>query len=1096
MGTTGVLHIKAQKNFSGVDEVRKIISFSMKNKLAVWLLTLVVIVGGIYAGTNMKMETMPDFTIPVVSVSTVYQGAAPEEVDDSISQPIEQKLQTLPGVQNVSSTSATGMSSVIVEYGYDQNMDQAVNDVKDAVDRLTLPDQAQKPTIMRISMDDMPVYGLSVSGDGQSLEKLSSQVTKDLLPAVEGVDGVSSVTLSGQQTENVQIAFKDRQLQKYGLTQDTVINLIKGDNVSAPLGLYTIDSSQKSIVVSGNIKSVDDLKKIRIPAVPQSAASTGNQPGATGSQTSSSVQQQGSGQTTGQSTASGRAAASGQSTAQTQVQIPTVQLSDIADVTLQKKAESISRTNGKESIGLSIVKGQDANTVDVVNGVKEKIKDFEKDHSDVHIVSMLDQGQPIVESVTTMVEKAIFGALFAMLVILLFLRNIRTTLISVVSIPLSLLIALLVLNQMKVTLNIMTLGAMTIAIGRVVDDSIVVIENIYRRMSLSTEKLSGRELIREATHEMFIPIMSSTIVTIAVFLPMALVTGIIGQIFMPFALTIVFALLASLIVAVTIVPMLSNSFFKSGLKKKNDSDEHPGKLASFYRRMLNGALNHKIIVFGSAVVLLVASLFLVPHIGASFLPEDQEKELIITYNPDPGQTVEDTKQLALRAEKYLESDDNMTKMQYSIGGSSSTSMFQSSDNQALFFVTYKDSTANFSKLQQDTLKDLNNLSDQGEWKLQDFGSGGSSSNTLTLYVYGDSMSDLRPVVDDVVDLIKKDKNFTETDSSLSKSYGQYTITADQKKLGQNGIAAGQIAEALMSTSSMSNNQALTTIKRDGDDLNVYLKPADEKGFKSIDDLTDQTVTSPTGQKVQISDLATVENGQSPQSVTKRDGKLYAEVTSKVTAKNVSAATTQLQNRIDKMNLPDGTSVSFAGVTEQMNDSFSQLGMAMLAAILIVYFVLVVTFGGGLAPFAILFSLPFAVIGSLVALLISGETISVSSMIGALMLIGIVVTNAVVLIDRVIHKEKAGLDTREALLEAAGTRIRPILMTAIATICALIPLAIGMEGSGGLISKGLAVTVIGGITSSTVLTLFIVPIVYETLMKMKRKLTRKKINTAE
>lgn len=1075
----------------------------MKNKLAVWLLTLIVIVGGIYAGTNMKMETMPNFNIPVVSVSTLYPGAAPNEIDSSITQPIEQKLQTLPGVQNVSSTSSTGMSSVVVEYNYSQDMNQAVNDIKGVVDQLALPTQAQKPNVMKISMNAMPVYSLSITGKGQSLDQLTKKVQNDLLPAVEGVNGVSSATLSGQQTEDVQISFNAAQLKKYGLNQDTVVSLIKGNNISTPLGLYTINKSQKSVVVSGNVQSVNDLKNIRIPVVPQTSSSAQGMTGSAGQTGAGSASQtmQGAGAQSGASAAQNSSrttgAAAGQNTAVLVRQIPTVRLSDIANVTYEKKAESISRTNGKQSIGLSIIKGQDANTVDVVNGVKQQVAKFVKDNANIQAVAMYDQGQPIEQSVSTMLQKAIFGALFAMLVILLFLRNIRTTLISVVSIPLSLLIALLVLKQMNVTLNVMTLGAMTIAIGRVVDDSIVVIENIYRRMSLSTEKLSGMELIRDSTHEMFIPIMSSTIVTIAVFLPMAMVSGVIGQIFLPFALTIVFSLLASLLVAITVVPMLSDSMFKRGLKRKTHSEENPGKLASFYRRLLNGALNHKIIVFGSAIIIFVASLFLVPHIGASFLPNDQQKQMIITYNPNPGQTTADTEKVALKAEKYLQSNKNMTKMQYSIGGSSSTAMFQSSDNQALFFVSYKNSTPDFAKLQDSTINSLKKVSDQGDWQLQNFGSGGSSTNTLTLYVYGNTMNDLRPAVNDLVNLVAKDNNFTQAGSSLSKSYDQYTISADQAKLGQYGISAGQIAQTLMQSSSMSNNQALTTIKRPASsDLNVYLKTAGSSGIGDISALTNQTVTSPAGNQVKIKDIAGVQKGLSPQSITKRNGKLYAQVTANVTAKNVSGATADLQKKINKMHLPSGTSVTFSGVTQQMNDSFSQLGMAMLAAIIIVYFILVVTFGGGLAPLAILFSLPFAIIGSLIALLISGETISVSSMIGALMLIGIVITNAVVLIDRVIHKEKAGLETREAILEAAGTRIRPILMTAIATICALLPLAFGMEGSGGLISKGLAVTVIGGITSSTILTLVIVPIVYESIMKFRKRIGRKKVKTAE
>lgn len=1063
--------------------MRRIISFSTRNKLAIWLLTIIVIVAGIYAGTHMKMETMPDLNIPVVSISTGYQGATPDDIDNKITQPIEEKVRNLPGVQNVSSTSSSGMSSVQVEYDYNKDMDKAVSDVKEAIDQISLPDNAQKPNVLKADFNAFPVYSISVTGQNQSLATLTDKVEKDLVPAIEGVGGVSSVTTSGQQIKDIQIAFKSDQLKKYGLSQDTVTGLIKNNNVSSPLGLYTIDKKEKSVVVSGNIKSADDLKNIEIPI----AAGSGSQTAASQGSAQSSGQGQ-SGQSSMPAAQSGQSQGA-QGAAAAKTQLKTIKLKDVADVTLEKKAESYSRTNGKESIGVSIVKSQDANTVDVVNGVKAKISKFEKEHPGTKVVSMFDQGKPIQQSVNTMVEKAIYGAIFAMLVILLFLRNIRTTLISVISIPLSLLIALTILNQMGITLNIMTLGALTIAIGRVVDDSIVVIENIYRRMSLSTEKLRGKELIKEATHEMFIPIMSSTIVTIAVFLPMALVSGMVGQIFLPFALTIVFSLLASLLVAITVVPMMADGLFKRGLKKKKNTEEHPGKMAAFYRRVLNGALNHKILTFGGAVLVLVASLMLVPKIGASFLASDDEKEIIFTFNPNPGETVSDAKKVARQAEKYLESSSYMTKMQYSIGGSSSEQMFQAANNQALFFVSYKKSTPDFEKFQTKTLNGLKKLSNKGEWKIQDFGSGGSDTNTLTLYVYGDSMSQLKPVVNDVENLVKKDHHFANTDSSLSQSYDQYTIVANQEKLGQYGLSAGQIAQTLMGSSTLSNSQALTTIKQDGKDLDVYVKP-DKQNDDSINDLTNQTVASSTGQQVKIKDVAKVEKGTSANSITKRNGKFYAEVTAKVTAKDVSKATQDLKKKVDKLDIPKNTSVSFSGVSEQMNDSFSQLGLAMLAAIAIVYFVLVVTFGGGLAPLAILFSLPFAVIGSLVALLISGETISVSSMIGALMLIGIVITNAVVLIDRVIHKEKEGLPTRQALLEAAGTRLRPILMTAIATICALLPLAFGMEGSGGLISKGLAVTVIGGIASSTLLTLVIVPIVYETLMKIRHKRGKK------
>lgn len=407
-------------------------------------------------------------------------------------------------------------------------------------------------------------------------------------------------------------------MKELGLSEDTVKNIIKGSDVSLPLGLYTFKDTEKSVVVDGNITTIKALKELKIPAIPSSPNGQGNQNAGAGTQTSQM----------------NPAAMNG---------IPTVTLEEIADIKEVGKAESISRTNGKEAIGIQIVKAADANTVDVVNAVKDKVTDLEKKYKDLEIISTFDQGAPIEKSVETMLSKAIFGAIFAIVIIMLFLRNIRTTLISVVSIPLSLLIAVLVIKQMDITLNIMTLGAMTVAIGRVVDDSIVVIENIYRRMSLSEEKLRGKDLIREATKEMFIPIMSSTIVTIAVFLPLGLVKGMIGEMFLPFALTIVFALLASLLVAVTIVPMLAHSLFKkeSMREKEVHHEEKPSKLANGYKRILEWALNHKIITSSIAVLLLVGSLALVPIIGVSFLPSEEEKMIIATYNPEPGQTLED-----------------------------------------------------------------------------------------------------------------------------------------------------------------------------------------------------------------------------------------------------------------------------------------------------------------------------------------------------------------------------------------------------------------------------------------------------------------------
>jgi HAE1 family hydrophobic/amphiphilic exporter-1 len=395
-------------------------------------------------------------------------------------------------------------------------------------------------------------------------------------------------------------------------------------------------------------------------------------------------------------------------------------------------------------------------------------------------------------------------------------------------------------------------------------------------------------------------------------------------------------------------------------------------------------------------------------------------------------------------------------------------------------LSYAEDFKGFAAEKEKIVPLLQELGGIGEWKELDVTGGGLGGSGVSMLVYGSDMKSLQPVVDDLLIKLADNKDLKNIDSSMSETYEQYRLVANQEKLSQSGLSAGQIAMAL---SPVRERPVLTTIEKDGEQFNVYVK-VETRTFTSKADLENVKLASPLGVEVALKDVVTIEEGESPNTITRRNDRVYAEVSADVTASDIGKVSAEIQKMIDATDLPSGVDVEMGGVTEQINESFTQLGLAMLAAIAVVYLVLVITFGGALTPFAILFSLPFTVIGALLGLLIAGETLSVTAMIGALMLIGIVVTNAIVLVDRVIQKEKEGLSVREALLEAAGTRLRPILMTAIATVGALLPLAFGFE-SGGLISKGMAVTVIGGLTSSTLLTLIIVPIVYEFLNRNRK-----------
>lgn len=1067
--------------------MRSIIRFSLHNKFALWMITLIVVVSGLYSGFTMKQESLPNLSLPYLSVTTVYPGVAPDGVVDQVTAPLEQRLENLSLVKNVLSTSMENVSNIMIEFEYGQDMNQAISEVREAVAEVKLPEGAQAPSISKFSINSFPVISLSVSNTGSlGLEDLTAIVSDDIAPALQDIEGVASVQLVGQYVREVILNFDEAKMAELGLNEDTVKAIIQGSAIQVPLGLFTIDQSEKAVMVDGRVTTLEDLKNMEIPVIPGAGAGAGGletdgPAGGFGDETDGSGMEgmpEAAPGMEGAAVAHPGAAANPAGAAG----LPTVKLSEIASIEVTGKAESISRTNGRDSIGIQIVKANDANTVEVVNAVKEEIGAFEEKYEGLKLDVMLDQGEPIEDSVRTMLDKALYGALFAVIVILLFLRNIRTTIISIVSIPLSLIIALLLLRQFDISLNIMTLGAMSVAIGRVVDDSIVVIENIYRRMSLKGEKLKGQELFVEATREMFLPIMSSTIVTIAVFLPLGLVTGMVGELFMPFALTIVFALLASLLVALTIVPMFGHMLFRNGVKesKKRDHAEKPGVLAGAYRKALAWTLRHKIVTFGAAVILLISSFALVPLIGTSFLPEEEQKYAMYTYTPNPGDRLEDVQERALKAEKIIldAQDPDLVNLQYSVGGNNP--LQPGNSKSGLFYLQFKDETEHFDEKKKDYLTRLREAVPEGEWAEMDM-TGGFGGSKFSLSVYGNSLDEMRPVVEEIARLMSEDGRFEKVETSLSKTYDQYTIAADQAKLSRYGLTAGQIA---MELSPVRTRPVLTQVAVEDKTLDVYVE-ADETEYASVEDIRNARLTSPLGVQVPIGEVATIEEGTTQGSIVRENGRMTVTVSGDITEKDVAKVSSELLEKVDRLEKPATVEIETGGVTEQINETFTQLGLAMAAAVAIVYLVLVLTFGGALAPFAVMFSLPFAVIGGLFALWAADETLSVSALMGALMLVGIVVTNAIVLIDRVIHKEREGLSTREAMLEAAGTRLRPILMTAIATIGALLPLVFEMEGAG-IISRGLGVTVIGGLLSSTLLTLFIVPIVYETLMKMRRK----------
>lgn len=1047
--------------------IKKLLQFSLGNKFAIFLMVVLIILGGVYSSAKLKLELLPDVENPVISVQTTMSGATPQSTQEEISSKIDNQVRSLAYVNSVQTESIPNASIVTVEYDNGTDMDKAEEQLKKEIDKIKFKDGVGEPELTRNSMDAFPIVAYSFTSNNQKLKDVTKKLNQQLVPKLQTIDGVQNAQLNGQTNREVSLKFKQKNLDEKGLTANDVENYIKTATRETPLGLFQFNKSNKSIVVDGQFKSVDAFKNLKIPLSISGQAVQNDS-----DSDSDSLMPSDNTRSTNSSTHMAQ-----------EGQMPSVPLKDLADISVGDERTSISKTNGKDAVNLQIMKSQDANTVQVAREVQKKVDEFVRNESGMKSIKTMDTAKPIEDSLYTMVEKAALGTIVAIIVILLFLRNIRTTAISIVSIPMSILIALIALKLSNVSLNILTLGALTVAIGRVIDDSIVVVENIFRRLSDPNEKLKGENLIISATREVFKPIMSSTLVTIVVFLPLVFVSGSVGEMFRPFALAITFSLLASLLVSITLVPSLGATFFKNGVKNK-EQKEGLGTVGRAYRSALNWSLNHKWIVLIVSIFILVGSVVIgARNLGTSYISTGDNKFLALTYTPKPGETQKSVTQHAEKVQNYLDKKDKVETVQYSIGGPTPQDPTGSTNSMAIM-IKYQSDTPNFDEEPDKVLKHIETFKQPGEWKNQDLGTG-AGNNSVEVTVKGPNTSAMKDTVNRVEKMMTDIKGITNVKSDLSQTYDQYEIKVDQNKAADNGISAAQLA---MNLNENLPEKTISTVNEKGKSIDVKVKQNKQTDWSS-QKIKNIKLNKPTGGTIKLSEIASLKKSYTPSKLTQEDGDYATTVTGKVTDKDVGGKSQQVMAKVKDLEKPSHIKINVGGATDDIDKAISQLAMAMIAAIIIVYLILVITFRGGLAPFTILFSLPFTVIGVVLALIITGETISVPSLIGMLMLIGIVVTNAIVLIDRVINNEKQDMTMKQALIEAGGTRIRPILMTAIATIGALVPLLFGQDSSI-LISKGMAATVIGGLISSTLLTLFVVPVIYEILFTLKNKITKK------
>ncbi|MGW1326012.1 efflux RND transporter permease subunit [Streptomyces antibioticus] len=1005
--------------------------FSLAQRSLIALMSLVALVFGAIAIPQLKQQLLPTIELPMVSVLAPYQGAAPDVVEKQVVEPIEDSLEGVDGITGVTSTASEGNALVVASFDYGNDTERLVADVQQAVNRarVRLPDTVD-PQVVAGSTDDMPTVVLAVTS-GKDQQALADQLDTTVVPALKGIDGVGQVAVTGVRDLQVSVTPDPAKLAKAGLTTLSLSQALEAGGATVPAGSFDEAGANRTVRVGGGYTSVAQIEDLRI------ARATGGKP---------------------------------------------VRLGDVAAVRQEEApADSLTRTNGRPSLAVMVTMDHDGSAVAISEAVEDKLPALRADlGSGAAITVVSDQGPAVSQAIDGLTTEGALGLLFAVLVILVFLASVRSTLVTAVSIPLSVVLALIVLWTRDLSLNMLTLGALTIAIGRVVDDSIVVLENIKRHLGYGEERQAA---IITAVREVAGAVTSSTLTTVAVFLPIGLVGGMVGALFGSFSLTVTAALLASLLVSLTVVPVLSFWFLRAPkgtpedaaeARRAAEEKEAKSRLQRFYVPVLRFATRRRLTSVAIAVVVLLGTFGMAPLLKTNFFDQGEQQVLTVKQKLAPGTSLAATDAQARKVEKLLGATDGVKDYQVTIGSSGFMAAFGggTDTNQASYQVMLEDS-ASYDDVQgriEDGLKKLDGIGTTTVAAGDGFG-----SQDLSVVVKAADADVLRTAAEQVRKTVAGLDHVTDVTSDLSQSVPRVSVKANDKAAAagfDDRSLGAAVAQAVRGTPAA--KAILDDTERD-----VVITSA--KPATTLAELNNLRLGA-----VKLSDVATVELVDGPVAMTRIDGQRAATVTARPTGDNTGAVSTKLQAEITALKLPAGATAEIGGVSQDQDDAFANLGLAMLAAIAIVFMLLVATFRSLAQPLILLVSIPFAATGAIGLLIATGTPMGVPAMIGMLMLIGIVVTNAIVLIDLINQYRAQGYGVVEAVVEGGRHRLRPILMTALATIFALLPMALGVTGEGGFIAQPLAVVVIGGLITSTLLTLLLVPTLYAMLELRKER----------
>lgn len=1035
----------------------KIVNISVDRPVTILMIILIIIVLGVISVTRLPREMMPDITYPVVTVVTRYSGVSPEDIENMVTKPIEESVSTVNNVKEVSSVSSEGLSMVNVEFEWGTNIDFAAQDIRDNLDFISdfLPEDISQPIVYKIDLSMMPVIYWAVTSEKMGHIEFRNYVEDNIKDQLEQVNGIASVMIYGGRQREIQVKIDKNELAAYGISVNQVIQALQMGNINLPAGHLIERKTEYLLRTVGEYSNLDELRN----------------------------------------------------TVVTVYKGAPICVKDVAKVLDQTKdLRGFARAQGVEGVAVIVMKQSGANTVEAANAAKERWEELvERFPEGMKSYPLFDQGKMVNRVTSRTMTSGIWGAILAIGILYIFLRSFRPTFAIAVAIPLSIATTFIPIYFLDYTLNIMTLAGLALGVGMLVDNAVVVIENIFRHLEEGKDRIQAAKI---GASEVGIAITASTLTTMIVFLPLVFIKGVAGKLSHGLALTIAFALFASLFVALTIVPMIASKLFshkkngqKSSSEEETDASEtrrsslFTGRLLSFYQNLLKGALHHRILtVFIIALVFLGTIALGVFVVEREFVPPADTEFIMFKVKLPVGKPLEETSKVVREVEKVVNAQEGVEVVASILGSLEGMQGDPSSPegvNEASIMIKLKEkanrerSSMEIQEAIRDSLPDISGV----KWEFFDMSrmmsGGGGSQKPINIKIFGKDLGILDKVADDIKTAIDDVPGIHDIESSLDKAKPEYHIYTHRTKASMRALSVGQIATAIETAV---DGKIATRYREKGKEVDVRVE-FQEEDVDTIDDINHAFIKSPIGTQVRLVEVAELKKAKGPVKLTRENRKRTVSVNANIdpNVTDLGGAMEKIQNIVGKMDIPSGYFVEYGGEFEQMEETFSALFWALVLAILLMYMIMAALFESLVHPFAIMFTLPLGIIGVILGLFVTGTAISMTSLMGVLILFGIVVNNAIVLIDYVNQlRREHGFERNEAIVEAASVRLRPIFITAFTTILALAPMAIS-RSEGAEMRAPMAISVMGGLLVATVLTLVVVPVIYSIFDDISRRL---------